>query len=327
MNYYLLMFYTLLISSMLISITASSWVVAWLGLEINMLSIITLMKNPNKPSSEEMIKYFTVQATASLVLMASMIMYSMKMGMIDIQYLSLISASSMLIMKMGMAPFHFWFPEVISGTEWSICLLLMTLQKITPSILLSFISPSMTFISVIIIMSILVSSIQSMDQTCLRKLFAYSSINNTGWMLPLIFMNLYSWMTYFIIYTIITTSVVITLKNSKIFFMNQMNKLFHSDKNMKMFFSLSFMSMGGLPPFLGFLPKWMVVKTMISNNMAMLAAMMVILTLPMLFTYMRMIISNLSITTSESLKTTSNHYLSMMNFLTIYGLPIGIIFF
>nr|AOY39864.1 NADH dehydrogenase subunit 2 [Hypothenemus sp. BMNH 1039866] len=327
MNYYLLMFIMLLMSSTLISITASSWMTAWLGLEINMLSIITLMKNPNKSTSQEMIKYFTVQATASLMLMASMIFYSSKLEMFNLEHLFMLMASSMLLMKMGMVPFHFWFPEVIAGNEWKICLLLMTLQKMAPSILLSFIAPSMTFISIIITTSILVSSVQSMDQTCLRKLLAYSSINNTGWMLPLIFMNLYSWITYFMIYTIITMSVILTLKNSKIMFISQMNKMFHSNKNMKMFFSLSFMSMGGLPPFLGFLPKWMVVKTLVMNNMAMLATMMVILTLPLLFTYLRMIINNLSITTSESMKINYNHQLSLMNMLTVYGLPIGIIMF
>nr|AOY39890.1 NADH dehydrogenase subunit 2 [Scolytinae sp. BMNH 1039905] len=326
MNYYLLMFFMMLMTSTLVSITATSWMVAWLGLEMNMLSIITLMKTPKQPSPEEMIKYFTVQAIASLILMASMIMHS-KTELMELQQLSMISASSMLMMKMGMVPFHFWFPEVIAGIQWETCLLLMTLQKITPSILMSFICPSMTFIAIIVTMSILLSSIQSMDQTCLRKLMAYSSINNTGWMLPLVFMNIHAWLLYFIIYTIIASSVVMTLKNSKILFIHQMNKLFHSDKNMKTFFSLSFMSMGGIPPFLGFLPKWMTIKTMVMNNTALLATMMVILTLPLLFTYMRLIIINFSITTSESMKINNKNYLSMMNMLTVYGLPIGILLF
>nr|AOY39994.1 NADH dehydrogenase subunit 2 [Hypothenemus sp. BMNH 1040235] len=319
------MFMILLVSSTMISVSASSWLIAWLGLEINLLSFIPLMKNMNKFNSESMIKYFIIQAMASMLLMMSIILTSSKMSNPSLLYPSMM-VSSPLLMKMGAAPFHFWFPEVMSGLEWMTALLLATWQKIAPSILLSFTSPKMSFITIIVLMSITVGSIQSMNQQCLRKLIAYSSINNIGWMLPAVMMNMNIWLLYFTIYTIINTGIIMTWKNTKIFFLSQLNKLFHSNKTLKITSSLALLSLGGLPPFLGFLPKWAIIQTMSTNMMFTIITAMVIITLIMLFVYTRMMMSMLSMSSSESMKMNKNN-MSILNLLSIYGLAMCFLMF
>nr|AOY39851.1 NADH dehydrogenase subunit 2 [Hypothenemus sp. BMNH 1039837] len=312
------MFIILLGSSTMISISASSWLIAWLGLEINLLSFIPLMKTMNKFNSEAMIKYFIIQAMASMLLMMSIVLISSKMKNPEFLYTSMM-VSSPLLMKMGAAPFHFWFPEVMSGLEWMTALMLATWQKIAPSVLLSFTSSNMNFMVIIVLMSISVGSIQSMNQQCLRKLIAYSSINNIGWMLPAVMMNMNIWLLYFTVYTIINMGIILTWKNAKIFFISQLNKMFHSNKTLKVTSSMALLSLGGLPPFLGFLPKWMIIQTMSTHKMFTIITMMVIITLIMLFVYTRMLMSTLSMSSSESLKSNKNN-MSTMNFLSIYGL-------
>nr|AOY39968.1 NADH dehydrogenase subunit 2 [Scolytinae sp. BMNH 1040118] len=319
------MFFILLMSSSMVSISSSSWLIAWLGLEINLMSFIPLMKKMNKFTSEAMIKYFIIQAMASMLLMMSVILTSLK-STTSMSYMPSLITSSSLLMKMGAAPFHFWFPEVMSGLQWTTSLLLATWQKIAPSILLSFTSPKLQFILTVTLLSVMVGSIQSMNQQCLRKLIAYSSINNIGWMLPMIYMNMNMWLLYFTIYSILNTGIIMTWKNMKIFFFSQLNKLFHSNKSMKIFFSMSLLSLGGLPPFLGFLPKWMVIQTMAENSLFTMITMMVTLTLIMLFVYVRMIMFNLTISSKEAMKT-NNHQMSPINYLSIYGLTMSFILF
>nr|AOY40020.1 NADH dehydrogenase subunit 2 [Scolytinae sp. BMNH 1040327] len=321
----MLMFTALLLSSTLISISASSWLIAWLGLEINLLSFIPLMKKMNKFTSEAMIKYFIVQALASMVLIMSMMLSMSNTEMPTYSPYSLMMSSSLLL-KMGAAPLHYWFPEVMSGLEWPVALLLSTWQKITPSVLLSLSHPETILITLTAIMSIMIGSLQSMGQTCMRKLMAYSSINNIGWMIPLIFMNTNTWMLYLIIYSTISASIILTLKKTKIFYLSQMNKLMHSNKAMKIFFSMSFLSLSGLPPFLGFMPKWMTIQTMILEKMTTTVMVMVIFTLLMVFVYTRIIMTSLAISSTESLKINNNH-MSKLIFISVYGLPISTMMF
>nr|QWW91990.1 NADH dehydrogenase subunit 2 [Abscondita cerata] len=331
---YKLMFFSMLIISTLISISAYTWLGMWIGLEMNLLSIIPLIKSKNILSSESSIKYFITQAIASTIIMMSMIMMMWKFNFSSIINMNsnlLMIMNSGLILKMGMAPLHFWFPEVLEGLNWNNCLIMLTWQKITPMVLIMFNIEFSIFYSMIIISAMIISSIMSINQISIRKLMAFSSINHMGWMMSSMMTEKTIWILYFIIYSIITINISMMMKN--IFFLNQLFPIINISPPMKMFFMLNFLSLSGIPPFLGFLPKWMVIQTMIENNMYLLTITMIMFTLIMIFVYIRIILTTLVMKTNHlnwNLKLNlkiNKMSISMLNFLSITSLILMTIMF
>nr|YP_009940451.1 NADH dehydrogenase subunit 2 [Luciola unmunsana]QNZ92067.1 NADH dehydrogenase subunit 2 [Luciola unmunsana] len=324
---YKLMFLSILIMSTLISISAYTWLGMWIGLEMNLLSIIPIIQNKNILSSESAIKYFIVQALASTIIMMSIIMMMWKFNFNSNIYMNsnlLMIMNLSLLLKMGMAPVHFWFPEVLEGLNWNNCLLMLTWQKITPMVLLMYNTEFNLFFSMIIISGVIISSIMSMNQMSMRKIMAFSSINHMSWMLTSMILEKTIWILYFIIYSIITINISLMMKN--IFYLNQLFPILNIYPLMKMFFMLNFMSLSGIPPFLGFLPKWMVIQTMIENNMFTLTIIMIMFTLVMIYIYMRITMTTLIMKTNQmnwnlklSLKI-NKMPISMINFISMMSL-------
>nr|ARH54901.1 NADH dehydrogenase subunit 2 [Campyloscelina sp. AH-2016] len=302
-NLYKSIFFILTIISTLISISSLSWFTAWMGLEMNLLSIIPLMKNfLNSNSAEASIKYFIIQAMASSMLLFSIIIFSKTKNFnLELTLLSSLMINSSLLMKMGAAPFHFWLPEVVTGLNWELIFILLTWQKIAPMILLFYSIFSPMFLSIIIIFSSLISGIQGINQMCLRKIMAYSSINHISWMISSILTSLNMWMYYFMFYMITNLNIMVMFNKYKIFYINQLSKLFNHNKMIKFLFMLNFLSLGGLPPFLGFFPKWMTIHFLINFNFFTLSLILIIFTLMTLYFYMRITFSTFSLNSEESL--------------------------
>nr|ARH54533.1 NADH dehydrogenase subunit 2 [Ontholestes tessellatus] len=285
----------------LISISSFSWMGMWMGLEINLLSIIPLMNsNKNLFSSEASLKYFITQALASTILLFSIILLSNNIFLIN-QFKSniMLIFNSALLTKMGAAPFHFWFPEVMEGLSWMNCLILLTWQKIAPMIILMYNLNFSMFFSTIIIFSMLISGIMGFNQTSIRKILAYSSINHIGWMISSMFLSETIWIYYFLIYTLITLNIILIFSYLNVFYMKQLFITMNNNFIVKFFFVFNFLSLGGLPPFIGFLPKWLTIENLIQENFHLLTFFMVILTLLTLFYYIRLMYSALTMNMSE----------------------------
>lgn len=90
---------------------------------------------PSPSNSEASIKYFLVQALASVILIMGGIFIT---KFIPISYFNRpnVLISMALGVKLGMAPTHFWFPQVIELINWLQGVVLLTWQKIAPLILL-----------------------------------------------------------------------------------------------------------------------------------------------------------------------------------------------
>nr|AOY39552.1 NADH dehydrogenase subunit 2 [Scolytinae sp. BMNH 1040331] len=298
------MFTSTMMSGTILSISSMSWFTAWIGLEINMLSIIPLMKNfNNKLSAESAIKYFMIQTMASMILLFSVLLYSNSL-MFNFKMMDLITLllSLTLLMKMGAAPMHFWLPEVISGSTWYITFIILTWQKINPMILMSYL-PTMKFLMIsIILLSSLIGGLMGLNQTCLKKILAYSSINHIGWMLAALIQSTLTWMIYFLIYSLINLILMSNFYINNTNTMFQLSKLLSKNKINKFIFSMNFLSLGGLPPFLGFFPKWLTIFNLSINNMHYLSFMLIIFTLLSLFMYIRIIFTNITLLNNESMK-------------------------
>nr|UJG45540.1 NADH dehydrogenase subunit 2 [Monoclona rufilatera] len=283
--------FTLILGTM-ISISSNSWLGCWMGLEINLLSFIPLMvKSNNLMSTEASLKYFLTQAFASSLLLFSIVVFMIYYNFtFQFNLLNNFNISFMifitLLIKSGTAPFHFWFPNVMEGINWINNLILMTWQKIAPMMMISYFLFN-NFFMFFIISSVLIGSLGGLNQTSLRKIMAFSSINHLGWMLAAMIFNEYMWLFYFIVYFFLSFILILIFNMFKIFYLNQMFSLFIHSYMLKFMFLISLLSLGGLPPFLGFLPKWFVIQSMISINQYYIVIFMICMSLITLYFYLR----------------------------------------
>nr|UFZ12878.1 NADH dehydrogenase subunit 2 [Corydalus sp. 2 YLJ-2021a] len=327
MNFSKLIFMFCLLSGTLISISANSWLGAWMGLEINLLCFIPLMSSSiNLMSNESALKYFLAQALASSVLLFSIIMLSLNEStftFFDSINLIQLCLNSALLLKLGAAPFHFWFPQVMEGLDWFNSMILMTWQKIAPIVLISY-NYNYSFIYLSITLCLLIGSIGGLNQTNLRSLMAFSSINHLGWILSSILISESLWITYFMFYSFLSISVIFIFLNFKIYHFMQINPHLSNFPMGKFFLFSNLLSMGGLPPFLGFLPKLLVIQNLIKINDYFMIFVMVMTALITLLFYIRISYSSFMIF-STNLKWIKSFYYSnklmyLLNSISIFGL-------
>nr|UTU97022.1 NADH dehydrogenase subunit 2 [Aedes koreicus]WON66412.1 NADH dehydrogenase subunit 2 [Aedes koreicus] len=325
-------FFIMLISGSLISISSNSWLGAWMGLEINLLSFIPLMNEGKKNlmTSESSLKYFLTQAFASSILLFAIIMMMMFFNnnwTISNNFNNLLILSTLLL-KSGAAPFHFWFPGVMEGLSWMNGLTLMTWQKIAPLMLISY-NLNYSFFYISIILSMIIGALGGLNQTSLRKLMAFSSINHLGWMLMAMMNNELLWLTYFLLYSFLSMSIILMFNNFKLFHFNQIFNFSMMNSSNKFFLFLNLLSLGGLPPFLGFLPKWLVIQNLVELNQFFLLFIAVCLTLITLYYYLRMSYSIYMLNYNKnswmlinSYNNTNMNLILTMNFISIMGLTV-----
>nr|YP_011001017.1 NADH dehydrogenase subunit 2 [Dardanus hessii]WPN85840.1 NADH dehydrogenase subunit 2 [Dardanus hessii] len=259
-----MLFMSTLLIGTIFSVSSSSWFGAWVGLELNLLSFVPIMITVNDQySSEAALKYFLIQALGSSLIMTSICLMMLYSGSI---YMLLVCA---LMLKLGAAPFHFWFPEVMSELPWIQAAILMTIQKIAPLFLLCYLISEIfitNYIYMFALLSAMLGAIGGLNQTSLRKIMAYSSINHMGWLLISIMISESTMITYFLFYCMISFSIIF------IFQINQMYQFSHimmmgETISIKVMMFMSLLSLGGLPPFTGFFPKWMIIQEMVGVGM------------------------------------------------------------
>nr|UDF83730.1 NADH dehydrogenase subunit 2 [Mythicomyia sp.] len=327
------MFFSILMAGTLVSISSTSWFGAWMGLEINLLAFIPLMNDSsNLMTNEASIKYFLVQALASSVLIFSVIIMMMKFNFPQTPQstplLLDISVIFSLMMKSGVAPLHFWFPGVMEGMSWMNGLILMVWQKIAPLMLMSYlITPVIILIP--IVLSILIGSLGGLNQTSLRKIMAFSSINHLGWMMTAMSYLDNLWLAYLSFYAIITTTITILFNSMKSYHINQLFTYKYSSASLKFCLFFNLLSLGGLPPFLGFLPKWMIIQPLANMSQVMLLSYITVMTLITLFFYMRITFSAFLLNYPTPLwispltyQNISSPWKTTMIFMAVAGLPL-----
>nr|UKU07876.1 NADH dehydrogenase subunit 2 [Gaetice depressus] len=284
---YLFFLLTLTMGS-IISISSTSWFGAWIGLELNLMSFIPLITLKMNPLfSEAALKYFLIQALGSLIFISSSFLF------LSFSYFSMLTIFMALLLKLGGAPFHFWFPQVMEGLKWPQIFLLSTIQKLAPMTLISYLMTNQMLIKIIIIsaiLSALVGSLGGFNVTLLRKIIAFSSINHLSWMLVAVSISDLSWLIYFFIYTFILLSITSVFHTLQVF---SISKLIQSDQNspFHMFIiSLNFLSLSGLPPMTGFIPKWIIIQIMMNLNLFIPLFFLLFSALITLYFYLRIII-------------------------------------
>nr|YP_010620293.1 NADH dehydrogenase subunit 2 [Thereuonema tuberculata]WAX37243.1 NADH dehydrogenase subunit 2 [Thereuonema tuberculata] len=308
----------------LIAVSSKSWISVWMGLEINLLAFIALISNSlNQQSSEATLKYFLVQSLASSMFLFWAIINFLQNNwfIMIIEDFNALIISTILALKLGAAPFHFWFPPTAEGLSWFNCIILLTWQKIAPLFVL------MSFNSLIIIIlsmfSSIIGAIGTLNQSSLRKLMAYSSINHMGWIFASMFINNKLMLTYFFIYCFLSIIIMLMFNLFKTMHINQIQNT--NNTFMNFLIMLNLMSLGGLPPFLGFMPKWITLNYLMNNNQLFLALILVFSTLITLYVYIRLMYPSLSIFTSTNSwysNKMNSSMLMILSFPSLFSLPL-----
>nr|ATO90492.1 NADH dehydrogenase subunit 2 [Myotis septentrionalis] len=300
---------TTMISGTLIVMTSSHWFMVWVGFEMNMLAIIPLLTKEHNPrSTEAATKYFLTQATASMLLMMAAITNLLYTGHWSIMKLINPTASIMmtmaLTMKLGLSPFHFWVPEVTQGIPLMSGLILLTWQKLAPLSVLYMTTPliNMDILLIMSLMSIAIGGWGGLNQTQLRKIMAYSSIAHLGWMMAVLTYNPTMTLLNLLLYIPMTITTFMLLMINSTTTTTSLSHTYNKLPLITMLILITMLSLGGLPPLTGFLPKWAIIQEMVKNNSIIMPTLMTLLALLNLYFYTR-----ITYTTSLTMFPTANN--------------------
>nr|QLD97115.1 NADH dehydrogenase subunit 2 [Dermacentor rhinocerinus]QLD97128.1 NADH dehydrogenase subunit 2 [Dermacentor rhinocerinus] len=266
--------------SILISTSSNSWFIFWLAMEINLMSFIPIMNNYKIKNCNSMITYFIMQSFSSSLFFIASFQFNLSNSSF---MLSIINIS--LFIKLAIIPFHFWLISISESLNFNALFLLLSFQKIIPLFILSkFIMNQM--ISVILI-STLFSSILALNIKLIKKLLIFSSIAHQGWMMMLILKKINFWFSYLLMYSVIIYSIIELCKNFKLYSMSKItiNKMNLSNK-INMITML--LSLGGMPPFLGFFMKMFAIYLLMHYNF-LIIAILIISSLINLFFYLKIL--------------------------------------
>nr|AAD51513.1 NADH dehydrogenase subunit II [Mesoamericus bilobatus] len=287
-----------LILGSIITMSSYHWLLAWMGLELNTLAILPIISKLHHPrATEAATKYFLTQATASALILFSSMINAQTTGQWNILQLenpfAQICLTMALSMKLGLAPAHFWLPEVLQGTSLKTTLIIITWQKLAPITLLFL---TWNYLSTITIttmglMSVAVGGLGGLNQTQLRKVLAFSSIAHLGWVATIMPKSNDLALLNLSVYIIMTTPLMLSLILLHTKTALDLSMAWTTSPILTSLTMMTLLSLGGLPPLTGFLPKLLTLNELILHNMTPLAITLAMTSLLSLFFYLRLFYS------------------------------------
>ena len=230
------------------------------------MSLIASIENNHK---ENRISYFLVQTIRSLFLILSLISNLSFNIIFSINNIFLIS----IILKTATAPTHNWIISITLNRTWITVILLTTLQKLMPVLILEI---RMCEISSIIIFfciaTLTTGSLLNISRNSLKIIFVFSSIRSMSWILIRIFTNT----------TLIKIFLFIYWLSLFIIFYQHIKK---TQPNLLIFLIL--LRTRGIPPLIGFFPKLLLSIKIIEINIKIILISILLFSLIELFIYLR----------------------------------------
>nr|YP_133891.1 NADH dehydrogenase subunit 2 [Spadella cephaloptera]AAT08486.1 NADH dehydrogenase subunit 2 [Spadella cephaloptera] len=222
-----------MIFGLVCAVSSNNWLLIWLGLEINLMSFLPLISQ-NLGSKKKVSLYFVVQSFGSLLILAVGIMQ------LNLTTLILIMALSL---KMGLIPFHFWVPPLITTMKSNTMTLLSTAQKVSPLVLLK-VALNSSALMLLLVMNAMMGGMMVMSSMMMPLLFLFSGTIHLSWLISAL--NTIMFWEYVLIYMILLSAIIMFW-----------------DFNQKNSMQLTLLNFGGIPPFLGFSLK---LKTLANLN-------------------------------------------------------------
>nr|AIL82341.1 NADH dehydrogenase subunit 2 [Lygodactylus nigropunctatus soutpansbergensis] len=289
---WIIMFMSLFASTLTV-MSSHNWMLVWLGLELNTMSIIPIIIKMHHPrATEAATKYFLVQAAAAALILFSGTLNTWQTGQWALTHTTSTTTTTLMLaiqLKLGLAPFHFWYPEVLQGSTMLTALTISTWQKLAPLTLLYLITQNPTATMLAIgLMSALIGGWLGLNQTQTRKLLAFSSIAHMGWLVTALTLNPKLATMTFMIYIFMTTSMFLTLTPTETKTVPDLGMMHPCHPTLTAMTLLTLLSLGGLPPLSGFMPKWLILNELVYKNMPILATLLALASLPSLYFYTRL---------------------------------------
>ncbi len=226
------------------SVSSRSWPGVWFGIELNLFSILVLIISGRKGCVEPIVKYFIVQSVGSSGVVIGFIS-------VDNYFTSSFSLfiALGLLLKLGFFPFHSWVPIVVVKSSWTARFLILSWQKLGPIILLIIIGNRILIYFSCLIM-LFIGSIGGLNQNRVRSISAYSSFVHSSWILMGLIGSFWIFVFYFLFYCF---SLYILFSCSKIIGKSSLKIL-----SVRITGAVRVLILIGIPPFMGFIIKFMV---------------------------------------------------------------------
>ena len=312
------------ILGMLVMISANDLIILYISIELQSLSLYVLvaLRRGSIKGSEAALKYFILGSIASAVILYGCSMVYSVVGATNYeiikqfsdQYfdnlilsLGLVLIISGIAFKLSAAPFHMWTPDVYEGSPTSVTTVLITLPKLAALIVLvnlllyPFQNQIITWVPIIIIISILsmaIGSISALKQDNLKRLFAFSTIANIGYvMIGLASVNdeaIKASFLYMFIYTLATLGVfsfimILRREDRQLVTVSDISGLSRSKPLLALSVALLLLSLAGIPPFGGFFGKLFIFTAAIEAGNLYLAIAGVIFSVISAYYYLKII--------------------------------------
>ena len=304
-----LVFFSTLILSIILTLSRDSWFLVWIGLEINLLSFISLIFiKKRKYRTESSLKYFLIQVIPSIRIITCSLLNN------NIYNITLYFMTIALIIKIGAAPLHQWLPSLIEGLSWNNIKLLLIFQKINPLFLILILLNFFYFLFFFIFFCCYIGAIGGLNQRSLRKLIVYSSISHLGWLLTANIITLIMCILYFFMYSIILYRLLVLFQENQ----SVRLRFLFIKKEIIIISRIAILSLAGLPPLIGFFPKLIIRQELIIRNRPILLSILLISTFFSLFYYMRISLRGI-------LFSSYINYINLLNINNIYVIMLNII--
>ncbi len=319
-----------------VMISGNNFLVIYLGLELLTLSSYALvaLRRDNAVATEAAMKYFVLGALASGFLLYGLSMLYGATGSLDLQEVLRAVASGYvkhqvmvfglvfivagLAFKLGAVPFHMWIPDVYQGAPTSVTLLVGAAPKLAAfAMMIRLLVEGLIPLSVdwhqmlafMSIASLLVGNLAAIAQSNLKRMLAFSTIGQVGFMLlgfvavvvdtdlTLAKNALSSAMFYTVTYvmTTLATFGIIMLLSREGFESEEITDLAGLNQRSPLYagvMSVCLFSLAGIPPLVGFYAKLAVLQALVASGSAAyiaLAVFAVVMSLIGAFYYLRVI--------------------------------------
>jgi NADH-quinone oxidoreductase subunit N len=326
--------FALLGMSMMIS--GQNFIVIYLGLELLTLSSYALvaLRRDHAQASEAAMKYFVLGAMASGFLLYGMsmmygatgslelsaVLKAIASGQVNHQVLvfGLVFIVAGLAFKIGAVPFHMWIPDVYQGAPTAATLMIGGAPKLAAfAILVRLLVEGMLplafdwqqMLSLLAIGSLLIGNLAAIAQTNLKRMLAYSTISQMGFVLlgfvagvingeTTLAANAYSSAMFYMVSYVLTTLAafgVIMLLARQGFESEEITDLAGLNQRSPLYagvMAICLFSMAGIPPMVGFYAKLSVLQSLLASGQGFylgLAIFAVIMSLIGAFYYLRVV--------------------------------------
>nr|YP_010329440.1 NADH dehydrogenase subunit 2 [Haemaphysalis cornigera]YP_011004250.1 NADH dehydrogenase subunit 2 [Haemaphysalis taiwana]UNO53897.1 NADH dehydrogenase subunit 2 [Haemaphysalis cornigera]UNO53910.1 NADH dehydrogenase subunit 2 [Haemaphysalis cornigera]WPS93612.1 NADH dehydrogenase subunit 2 [Haemaphysalis taiwana] len=266
--------------TIIISISSNNWFIFWIMMEMNMLVFIPILKQNKMENCNSMISYFIIQSFSSIMFFMGSSMMMMNQLIINEMLINI-----SLMIKLAMIPFHSWLILISETLDYNSFIIIITIQKVIPLFILDKMKSGITFL--ISIMSIICSSIMIYNLKLFKKILIFSSISHLSWMIIVMYSASNFWMFYMIIYYMMIYMILKIMKKNNIISINSLIKIkMNNDDKISMIILL--MSLGGMPPFIGFVIKFLAISIIIKYSYITMII-LILSSLINIFIYIRMI--------------------------------------